>query len=76
MLSREIKKIMHENEKFAKMLEEYDRTGKFPLEKIRRSFTLKRMSVNKLKEKSKSTGKSMSDILDDLVDRGIKSGEG
>jgi len=74
MLSREIKRIMEDNEKYAKMLEEYDRTGKFPLEKVRRSFTLKRMSLRKLKEMSKETGKSMSDIIDDLVDSEIKHG--
>jgi hypothetical protein len=50
------------------MLEEYDRTGKPPWEKIRRSFTLRRMTVEKLKETSKKTGKSMSDIIDKLVD--------
>jgi hypothetical protein len=59
---------MKENEKFVRMLEEYDRTGKPPWEKIRRSFTLRRMTVEKLKETSKKTGKSMSDIIDKLVD--------
>lgn len=68
MLSQEIKRIMKENEKYAKILEEYDRTGKFPLEKIRRSFTLKRMTINKLKSLSKKTGRSMSDIIDSLIE--------
>ena len=68
MLSREISRIMKENEKYARMLEEYDRTGKPPWEKIRRSFTLKRMTVEKLRTASKRTGKSMSDIIDKLVD--------
>lgn len=67
MLSREIRRIMKENEKYANMLEEYDRTGKFPLEKIRRSFTLRRMTFDRLKEESKKTGRSMSDIIDGLV---------
>ena len=69
MLPREIRMIMKENDKYAKMLEEYDRTGEFPLEKIRRSFTLKRMSINKLKQMSKKRGKSMSDIIDDLINK-------
>ncbi len=73
MLSREIRRIMKENEKYAKILEEYDRTGKFPLEKIRRSFTLKRMTMNKLKEASRKTGNSMSDIIDELVDDKLKA---
>ena len=68
MLPREIRRTMKENEKFVRMLEEYDRTGKSPWGKIRRSFTLKRMTVEKLKETSKKTGKSMSDIIDKLVD--------
>lgn len=68
MKLKEIERIMKENEKYAKMLEEYDRTGKLPTEKIRRSFTLKRMTMEKLKSISKRTGKSMSDILDDLVE--------
>ena len=71
MLSQEIKRIMKENDKYAKMLEEYDKTGKFPLKKIRRSFTLKRMTVNKLKRASKKTGKSMSDTIDSLVDENL-----
>jgi len=68
MLPREIRRTMKENEKFVRMLEEYDRTGKPPWGKIRRSFTLKRITVEKLKEASEKTGKSMSDIIDKLVD--------
>lgn len=68
MTLQEIKRIMKENEKYAKMLEEYDKTGKFALDKIRRSFTLKRMTTDKLKKMSQETGKSMSDIIDKLVD--------
>ena len=68
MLPREIKRIMKENEKYARMLEEYDRAGKLPLEKIRRSFTLKRMTVDKLKRVSSKRGRSMSDMIDALVD--------
>ncbi len=71
MLSQEIRKIMKENEKYTKMLEEYDKTGKLPLEKIRRSFTLKRMTINKLKLASKKTGKSMSEIIDEMVNKNI-----
>ena len=71
MLSRDIRRIMKENDKYAKILEEYDRTGKFPLEKIRRSFTLKRMTVDKLKGISEKTGRNMSDIIDKLVESGL-----
>lgn len=68
MLSQDIKRIMKENDKYARMLEYYDRTGKLPLHKIRRSFTLKEMNVTKLKDMSKKSGESMSDILDDLIE--------
>ena len=67
MLPQRIRRIMKENEKYARMLEEYDRTGHLPIEKIRRSFTLRRMTVQKLKDLSRETGKSMSDLIDELV---------
>jgi RNA processing factor Prp31 len=69
MRFQEIERIMRENEKYAKMLQEYDRTGVFPLDKVRRSFTLKQMTMKKLKSLSEATGKSMSDIIDDLVEK-------
>lgn len=72
MLRREIRRIMTENERYAQMLEYYDRTGKFPLSKIRRSFTLKEMNISKLKIISKSGGKSMSGMLDELIENYLK----
>ena len=72
MVPREIKRIMNENEKFTDMLEEFDRTGEFPLDKIRRSFTLKKMTVNKLKRVSKKTGHSMSDIIDSVIENKLE----
>ena len=70
MLPRRIERIMEKNEKYARMLEEYDRTGHLPIEKVRRSFTLRRMTIQKLKDLSKKTGKSMSDLIDELVASG------
>jgi hypothetical protein len=72
MLSQEIRRIMKENEKYANMLEEYDRTGEFPLDKVRRSFTLRRMTIKKLKRVSEKTGKSMSAIIDNVIDNCLK----
>lgn len=72
MLSQEIRRIMKENEKYANMLEEYDRTGEFPLDKVRRSFTLRKATMRKLKAASKKTGKSMSGIIDGVVDKCLK----
>ena len=62
-----IERIMKENEKYAQMLEEYDKTGHLPMEKIRRSFTLRRDTIKRLKELSKQKGKSMSSLIDMLV---------
>jgi hypothetical protein len=61
MRLREIERIMKENEKYAKMLEEFDRTGKLPTEKIRRSFTIRHSTFQ--------TGRSMSDIIDEVVEK-------
>lgn len=71
MLPRDIKRIMKENERYAQMLEYYDRTGKWPLKKIRRSFTIRTINFEKLKEISRKTGMSMSDILDSLIEKGL-----
>lgn len=69
MRLKDIERIMKKNEKYAKMLEEFDRTGKLPLDKIRRSFTIRNSTFNALKSESKRTGKSMSDILDEIVEK-------
>jgi len=63
---------MKEDRKFTDMLEEYDRTGEFPLDKVRRSFTLRKMTMNKLKKVSRKTGKSMSAIIDSVVENCLK----
>lgn len=65
MRLKEIERIMKENEKYAKMLEDFDRTGNLPIEKIRRSFTIRRSTFNSLQNKSEKTGRSMSDLIDD-----------
>ena len=69
MLSRDIERIMKENERYTKMLEEYDRTGKLAIEKIRRSFTLKRETIEGLKKISLKKGTSMSGLIEELVER-------
>ena len=71
MRLRDIEKIMKENERYAKMLEEFDSTGNLPFEKIRRSFTIRRSTFRYLKEEAKKTGKSMSDIIDEVVKRDL-----
>ena len=68
MLPKRYERILDRTEKYMKMLEYYDRTGRFPLDKLRRSFTLKEMNITKLKQISRKTGKSMSDRLDELIE--------
>ncbi|RLI96483.1 MAG: hypothetical protein DRO96_02985 [Candidatus Aenigmatarchaeota archaeon] len=58
MLSPEIKRIMKENERYTQMLEYYDKTGKLPLKKIRKNFTLKIINYEKLKKASKEKTKT------------------
>ena len=71
-LSKDILRIMKENVKYTNMFEEYDRTGEFPLDKVRRSFTLRKMTIKKLKAVSKKTGKSMSGLIDKVVEECLK----
>jgi hypothetical protein len=72
MLSQETRRIIEENSKYTDMLAEYDRTGHLPIEKVRRSFTLKRSTMTRLKAASKKTGKSMSGLIDALVEKDLK----
>jgi len=67
MLSKDVRRLMKENEKYTQILEEYDQTGVFPLKKIRRSFTLKQGNVRKLKELAKQSGRNMSEYIDFLI---------
>lgn len=64
----EIKRTVEKNERYTKMLEYFDSTGKLPTRKVRKSFTITNMDFDKLKEASKRSGKSMSDILDELIE--------
>ena len=73
MLSNDIRRIMKENETYANMLEEYDRTGEFPLDKVRRSFTLRKATMKKLKQASRKTGKSMSSLIDRMVEKCLEA---
>jgi hypothetical protein len=70
---KEIERIMKENEKYAQMLEEFDRTGVLAIDKIRRSFTIRNSTFSALKKQSKATGKSMSGIIDELVEKCLRS---
>lgn len=68
MLSKEIRDVLKENEKYSRLLERYDETREFDLDRIRRSFTIKKGTYRRLKKMSREQGKPMSRILDELVD--------
>ena len=67
MLSKEIKDMLEENDKYNKIFERYDHTREFDLEKTRRSFTIKKSTYRKLKELSKNQDKPLSKIIDTLI---------
>ena len=71
MLSKEIKDILRENERYNMMLARYDETGEFDLDRIRRSFTIRRSAYRKLRQMSEAQRKPMSQILDGLIE-GLK----
>ena len=71
MQSKDIKDLIKENMRYTRMLEEYDKKREFPLDKTRRNFTIKKETYWKLKDVSKKTGKSMSDILDDVIEKSL-----
>ena len=73
MLSPKIERIMKENREYAEMLEYFDRTGKNPLKKVKKNFTIKTINSDKLRRASESAGKGMSDILDELIERNLRS---
>jgi len=68
MLSKDVERLIKENEKYTQILEEYDQTGVFPLSKVRKNFTLKQRTVSKLKVLSEQSGKNMSEFIDFLIE--------
>ncbi len=67
MLSKEIRDVLRENLKYTNLLEEYDETREFGLDKIRRSFTIRKSTYQRLKKMSEDSGKPMSALLDELL---------
>jgi hypothetical protein len=66
---KEIEKIIEENEKYTRMLEYYERTGRMPAKKVPRTFTLSQSSFDRLKSESARTGKTMSALLDEMIEK-------
>jgi len=68
MLDKETLRIIEANKPYKKMLEEYDNTKKFALDKIRRSFTIKEKTHQKLKQEAQKKDTTMSHLIDELVE--------
>ena len=68
---KEVEKILKENEKYTKMLDYYDRTGRMPARKVPKTFTISQAGFDKLKAQSKKTGKTMSALLDELIEKNL-----
>jgi len=66
-MRQDIKTIGKRLEGSFKILEEFDKTGKFGLDKVRRSYTLNHSTVEKLKHISKERGIKMSNVIDEIV---------
>lgn len=73
MLPKDIKMFMERHKEDLETFERYDRTREFDLDKVRRSFTLRRDTYNQLKEASRATGKPMSQIIEKLVKGRLKT---
>ncbi|MBL7206877.1 MAG: hypothetical protein ISS36_04725 [Candidatus Aenigmarchaeota archaeon] len=69
MLSKDVKEIMEKYKEYLQMFEEFDRTGKFPLERVRIDLTLQRRNIDKLKKISKKENKKMSHLIDELIEK-------
>ena len=68
MLSKDAERILKRYKRFFDAFEEYDRTGKFPLEKIRRSFTIRQGNYQKLKREAGKRKIPMSELLDRMIE--------
>lgn len=69
---KEIERTIGENRKYTEMLDYYDRTGRMPAKKAMRSFTLQQSNIDRLKSESAKKGKTMSALLDELIETNLR----
>ncbi|MFH1722480.1 MAG: hypothetical protein ABH950_07755 [Candidatus Altiarchaeota archaeon] len=69
MPSKEIKALLKENSRYNQMFARYDETRQFDLDKTRRSFTLRKATVHKLKKLSQKRRQPMSQIIEELIEK-------
>jgi len=67
MRSKDIERVMKRVRPFAEILEDYDRTGVWPLRKVRKNFTLEARAASRLEKLAKERGLSQSDLLDEMI---------
>ncbi len=68
---KEIERVLDEKDRCMKILEEYDRTGIAPFGRTRKDFTLTNISIAKISNASRRTGKKMSQIVDELIRKNL-----
>ena len=69
MLPKNVERVLRENKKWFEMLEEYDRTGVWPLERKRVDLTPSRRTIKKLRARAAAKGTSVSRVVDELVEQ-------
>ena len=62
-----IERILKKNKKAFEMLEAYDKTRELPFQRKRIDITLSVETINKLKEMSIKTGRSISRIIEERI---------
>lgn len=62
-------KIIRKYKELFEALETYDRTRELPFQRKRIDITLSVRTINKLKELKEKTGRSVSEIIEDSVNR-------
>lgn len=63
------RKIMKEGKELFEMLENYDKTREWPIGRIRIDITLDKKIIKRLQEIKKKTGKPISRIIEEAVEK-------
>ncbi len=65
-----INRILKENKEVFEILENYDKTRELPFQRKRIDITLSVATINKLKELKIKTGKPISQIIEEKINKG------
>ncbi|MBS3080621.1 ribbon-helix-helix protein, CopG family [Candidatus Pacearchaeota archaeon] len=69
MEEKNIKKILKKYKELFLALENYDKTGELPYQRKRIDITLSAKTINKLKDIKEKTGKSISEIIEEKIEK-------